>query len=241
MTKDSGEGPLMNQAPVEFTPPARFLLFGKALEPLRDGFTRRLAAPPPVGDYVAEPMTWAQRVCDRWLLFLSEAHRHFEWINHEILANEAADESTVQRGIGRLETFFGMMLDEWDALRGAVFHTSYNDMQALLAAALRHNLNQIQEWLDRLIRILTDPVTELRRQGLPLEGQVELDVTLKLTGAPELDILTARMNEANARIDRALSRRQRLRSPPEKRRLGFFDIVLGAALGGFLYDLFDDD
>ncbi len=231
----------MNEAPAEFTPPARFSLFGKALEPLRDAFNQRLAAPPPVGEYVAEPLTCAQRVSDRWLRFLSEAHRHFDWINREILSNEAADESAVQHGIGRLEAFFEMMLDEWDALRGAVFPASHADMQALLAAALRHNLDEIQEWLTRLSAILTDPVAELRRQGLPLEGQVELDVTLKLTGAPELDILTVRMNEANARIDRELSRQQRHRSPPEKRRLGFFDIVLGTALGSYLYDLFDDD
>lgn len=231
----------MNQAPVEFTPPARFLLFGKALEPLRDAFNRRLAAPQPVGEYVVEPLLWVQRVSDRWMQFLSEAHRHFAWVNQEILANETADELAIQRGIGRLETFFGMMLDEWDALRGAVFPASYSDMQTLLVAALRHNLDEIQEWLDRLIRILFDPVTELRRQGLPLEGQVELDVTLKLTGAPELDILTARMNEANARIDRALSRRLRHRRAPQKPRLGFFDIMLGVALGSYLYDLFDDD
>lgn len=231
----------MNEAADQFTPPARFLRFAKALEPLRDTFDRRMATLPPVGEYVAEPLNWAQRVCDRWLQFLSEAHRHFDWVNREILANETADESAIQRGVGRLEAFFEMMLDEWDALRGAVFPASHADMQVLLAAALRHNLDEIQEWLTRLSGILTDPIAELRRQGLPLEGKVELDVTLNLTGAPELDILNARMTEAKARDDRASARQQRLRRPAKKPRLGFFDIVLGAALGFFLHDLFDDD
>lgn len=85
----------MNEPPAEFTPPARFSLFGKALAPLRDTFNRRLAAPPPVGEYVAEPLIWAQSVCDRWLQFLSEAHRHFDWLNREIPANEAANEPAI--------------------------------------------------------------------------------------------------------------------------------------------------
>lgn len=231
----------MIEAAEQYTPPARFLLLANALEPLRDTFERRLAASPPTGEYVADPLTWMQKVCDRWQKFLCTAPRQFDWVNREILANEAADESAIQRGVGRLEAFFETMLDEWDALRGAVFPSSYADMQALLAAALRHNLVEIQEWLTRLPAILTDPVAELRRQGLPVESQIKLDVTLELTGAPEFDLLNARLTGAKARYDRKSARQERLRCPAKKSRLGFFDIVLGVALGNFLYDLFDDD
>lgn len=74
-----------------------------------------------------------------------------------------------------------------------------------------------------------------------MEGQVELDVTLKLTSVPELDTLSA-LVAASAK-DRLLVRHKRFQShrPLTPQRSGFWKVAIGIVLGVFIADSINDD
>lgn len=55
-----------------------------------------------------------------------------------------------------------------------------------LAGVYRHTLREIQVWIEQLIRTLSNPRAELRRRGLPTSGNIDVQVPLTLTAAPEL-------------------------------------------------------
>ncbi|MCX8086939.1 MAG: hypothetical protein N3C63_08585 [Rhodocyclaceae bacterium] len=232
----------MNDLTPDYTPPPRYRLLGQALIPLRDTLARRLASPLPAGEPVAEPMKWFPMQAERWQRHLKDGHRHVERICSEVLDNEHAGEAETQRAVGRFEAWVEAMLDDWDTVRGAWLSAGLGEFQSLFAAALRHNLVEISAWLDQLIPVLIDPISELRRRGLPLQGHVTLNLTLKLTGAPELADLTERISQASILAEKVLARRRQAHTRPTKTsRGGFLDIVFGAALGSFLADIFDDD
>lgn len=225
----------MNDPTPDYTPPLRYRLLGQAFIPLRDTLVRRLASPPPAGEPVAEPMKWFPMQAERWQRHLKDGHRHVERICSEVLDNEHAGEAETQRAVGRFEAWVEAMLDDWDAVRGAWLPAGLGEFQSMFAAALRHNLVEISTWLEQLISVLIDPISELRRRGLPLEGHVCLNMTLELTGAPELDRLTVHISQANILAEKVLVKRGHDHLRPGGR---FLDIVFGAALGSFLADFF---
>lgn len=63
--------------------------------------------------------------------------------------------------------------------------------RALLEDAYLHLLRQIRDWLDELVDILSDPLGNIKKRGLPISGYVEIPINLTLAPAPQLAQLTA--------------------------------------------------
>lgn len=82
---------------------------------------------------------------------------------------------------GKLESILDELLTEHHR------HDAGHDYPALrLAAIHRHALEEVAAWLDEMLEVIDDPIPALRRRGLPTTGKVDLELTLRLTPAPEL-------------------------------------------------------
>ncbi len=106
-------------------------------------------------------------------------------INHDLAA---LVECTVDKGgldayriAGKLESTLGTILVAYRRYDGSDEYP-----YLLLAAIHRHTLTEIVDWIDELIEAIDNPIHALQRRHLPTMGRVELDLTLRLTPAPEL-------------------------------------------------------
>lgn len=113
----------------------------------------------------------------------------------EVIANDDANAGDVYRAAGRFEAQLDLLLDAHRAVRAVGAAGRDAETRDLLAGVYRHTLTEIEDWLDELVEALTDPERILRRRGLPMSGDVEIAVTLNLTSAPELAMLSRHIGE----------------------------------------------
>lgn len=109
-------------------------------------------------------------------------------INHDIAALvEGSDTEGVfnaYRIAGKLESNLEAMLAAYRRYEGSDEYP-----YRLLAAIHRHTLTEIVDWIDEVIEVIDYPSYALQRRRLPTRGQVELELALRLTPAPELAAL----------------------------------------------------
>ena len=95
----------------------------------------------------------------------------------------------------------------------------------LLAGVYRHLLTEIRDWLDELVETIADPVAAVKRRGLPESGEVDLQLMLALTEAPQL-----------VALHRWVERNHRSAGKSNPGFLGTVGaVVVGIAIGNWLF------
>lgn len=131
------------------------------------------------------------------------------------------DNATVYSVMGRVEAHVEIL--HADCIEVAAWRVCGEDLVArdLMTAIYRHTLKEIRMWLEEAIAALADPISAMAKRGVDLTEQfealewatepeprnVEIPLTLKLTGAPELSDVTAWM-ERQVRRQRTRVKRQ---------------------------------
>lgn len=167
----------------------------------------------------------------------------------DVLSTAGAD-AEIHRMVGGIEVYLDDLLAQrFEVLR---WRAAGSDARALdlLAGVYRHLLTEIRDWLDELVETIADPLAAVKRRGLPTSGNVDLQLTLTLTEAPQLAALHrwARTRPgANGPHDPTEAPRlaarhrwvERNHRPAGKSKLGFLRtvgaVVVGIAIGGWLF------
>lgn len=147
-----------------------------------------------------------------------------------LMTDVAAKEDVATRDVYRAVERFEGVLDEVilayrDLNRQAPVGRALEPWDLLLRA-YRHVLREIQDWLQDLVETLADPLSALRRKGLPTQGSVEIHLALTLTAPPELGALRRWCEE----VARGMYSCQ-------KERLGLLSTIGALALGWGIGDV----
>ena len=204
--------------------PPHVTLLGQALTPalnrIEEQLTNRLAAFKPGGS-VADFAETAQETLNQFGESADRLAGEVRRLDGLVTASAVAD-ADVHRAVGRIEMVLDELLGSYAALRELRPDPEYADGHKLLAAALRHPLVEIRDWLRELVDVFADPATALEKRGLPDRGQVNLNLALTLTAPPEF---------------KEFSRWLEGQTPPAERRDwdGLISLVVGFALGGLFF------
>lgn len=206
--------------------PPRFARLGEALRPGLDLLERRLDELVYPIHSINDPGSWLQSSIDRLSALVGSVNAQFAQLSNEVLANENAHDADIYRIAGRFDAYLGSFLDGRSDIRRAWVPDEFVFARDLLAGAYRHYLNELHEWLLRFIALLEDPLAAARRQGLPEDGPINLEMTLTFTSAPELAQLSAWAERQRKKNDNS----------------SFWTLIGGIALGAlFLDGVIDND
>ncbi len=164
--------------------PARHL--GESLRPVLYRLRSELGSPIAASRQASNPVDILSRHLNRLQQLGERLEVSIGRLNAEVLDNPGFDNPTLQRAAGRLADCIEELTDGWHEARSLRPDGAAAEMPALLAGTYLHVLNEIEEWLGRLVRAFADPAAELARQGRPLSGPAEITLALKLTGPPQL-------------------------------------------------------
>ena len=158
------------------------------------------------------------------------------------------DTATVYSLIGRVEAHVEIL--HTDSIEVAAWRVSDEDLVArdLMTAIYRHTLKEIRLWLEEAIAALADPISAMAKRGVDLTEQfetlkwatepdprnVEIPLTLKLTGAPELSDLTAWMERQVRRKRTQVERQEREQIRRDSDLAGNRGCLYGALFGWLL-------
>ena len=133
----------------------------------------------------------------------------------------------IHRAAGGLEVHLDTLLARYSEVRR--WRPGVSDLPArdLLAGVYRHLLTEIRSWMDELVEVIDDPLTAVKRRGLPTSGCVELPINLTLTEAPQL----AELHDWLERELRGAGDDRLPPAPARKSGLGFCGTVAAAVLG----------
>lgn len=179
---------------------------------------------------------------------------------NEVVEREEVSERDVYRVVWRFEVVLDVLMEYYRYFRVLRRRATGGDVCILLEGMFRHSLQEIRDWLQELVDTLINPEAALLRMGLPNTGEVKITLALALSTAPEAEQLqrwAAEGVKLPGRI-RLPPARPEAPEPPEhpqivctlpapkvtviKQQVGFFDILLGSALGwGIGHALFGDD
>lgn len=152
----------------------------------------------------------------------------------EVIANQTASDLAVYRAVGRFEASVRELLAGYHQVLSLAAFGDGVIARNLLAAAYRHTLNEIHDWLCEVVFTIADPLAAIQRRGLPTSGHVELPLTLTLTPAPELDELAKWAAQHSARRTPRPSPRTPAASvttrPAQPKSPGFWDTLTTAIL-----------
>lgn len=165
------------------------------------------------------------------------------------------DNATVYSVMGRVEAHVEIL--NADCIEVAAWRVSGEDLVArdLMTAIYRHTLKEIRLWLEEAIAALADPISAMARRGVDLTEQfdtlkwatepdprnVEIPLTLKLTGAPELSDLTAWMERQVRRKRTWVARQDRERIRRDRDLARNSGCLYGALFGWLLGSWGSDD
>lgn len=142
----------------------------------------------------------------------------------EVLSTVGTD-AEIHRVVGGLEVYLDNLLAQrFEVLRWRAVGSDAHALD-LLTGVYRHLLTEIRDWLDELVETIADPLAAVKRRGLPASGEVDLELTLTLTEAPQL-----------AALHRWVERNHH---PAGKSNPGFLGtvgaVVVGIAIGNWLF------
>ena len=165
------------------------------------------------------------------------------------------DTATVYSVMGRVEAHVEIL--HADCLEVAAWRVSGEDLVArdLMTAIYRHTLKEIRLWLEEAIAALVDPITAMAKRGVDLTEQyealewatepdsrnVEIPLSLKLTGAPELSDLTAWMEGQVRRRRTQVERQEREQIRRDRDLARNSGCLYGAVFGWLLGSWGNDD
>jgi hypothetical protein len=146
----------------------------------------------------------------------------------------AADGGTAldaEAGLLELERFVDTGLTGLDRAERAAVGGGWRDS---IVAVLRKLLGQVADWLERLVAALENPLSVVAIAGYPESGKATVELLLRLEAEAEL-----------ARLAAALPSRLTTSTPglpsAKRRGMGFWDWVLGIALGVWVGEALGDD
>jgi hypothetical protein len=147
----------------------------------------------------------------------------------DAIAFEAVSDEQVYRAVGRFDAHWEGVVAGLQSI--LALDTNGADLLArnLLVGVYRHLLNDIRGWLVDLVDTIADPLTGLKKRGLPTTGPIEIPITLKLTPAPQLNSLLQWGQEHGAHLSAAA-----------KQKLGFWQVAGHIGLGFVLWDILSD-
>ena len=154
---------------------------------------------------------------------------------------EEADIKAIYRHAGRLEHWLDGLLDGYTEVRSLDARDEDAQAQKLLAGIYLHFFTEVQDWLNEIIGVCTDPMTVIEKRGLPTSGKVTFELSLKPTPSPQeqelVDWIKQRTNELEQQqVDNSQEER------PPKEEIGFWGHVAVFVLGiGILEMLFGGD
>lgn len=182
--------------------------FGLGLEQVAGRLEQALEQPPP------GPPTWvSETLLLRRLKAAIEAlpaqlgriERACREATDSLLQNAAAGPAEGTAALARLESVVGPLLEQRQRLLGWRGPGDAGLCCALLAEACSDLVRQWTRGLRRVVRTLTDPEAELRKQGLPTKGPAKIEIEI---------LIPLQTPAAMARIVRRLQRRRRAASGP---------------------------
>ncbi|GHU33641.1 hypothetical protein FACS189497_15330 [Betaproteobacteria bacterium] len=170
----------------------------------------------------------------------------------KVIANENVRDVEIYQASNSFKRVLNQFLDGYHAV--LAMDVKYYAIKArnLLAGFYRHFLDEIHDWLRDFVEALEDPRAALLKRGLATNDNVELNFTLTLTPATSQTKGLLHWTKCYA------SFRQNMKTyptpetstyqdmepyrAPAKQGLGFWDVVLGVALGSWIgHSLFGDD
>lgn len=216
----------------EITLPSRLVCLGEAMAPVLGKLDAALAEP---SVPTVRAVSIFDVVKDGTSVLSASIHRisdQMKGLMTDVVAKESVSDRDVCRVVGRFERVLDEIIDAYRTVNQQYCHGSDEEARVLLAGAFRHSMREIQVWLRDLVDTLANPNAALRRKGLPTTGTIEVELTLKLTPAPE-----------TAGLQRWVDRQKRDRQASENQGLGFWGtvgaIVIGWGIGEALFG--DDD
>lgn len=220
--------------------PHRLTLLGEAMRPLAlkvnsqiDMPAHQTSAVLGIADIVSHHLDELQSI----------VHRLTNRINSlmtDVVSNGEASDAEVYRAAGRFEVFLDDLLAGYHDVRALDAYGADAEARDLLAGVYRHSLVEVRDWLEELVETLADPMSTVKKRGLPTSGYVELPLTLTLTAAPQLAGLS-RWAERES-VSLSGSQTSVPYQAPRKSGLGFLGAVGAVALGwGIGEALFGDN
>ncbi len=166
--------------------PRRLTLLGKAMRPVWLKLNAQLDMPVRHGSTVPVMSGVVSHHLGKLLRATDELSDRVNGLMRDVVSNEAASELDVYRAASRFNAVLDDLLAGRHAVRALATEGMDTAVRDLLAGVYRHTLVEFRDWLGDSIKTLANPVATFKKRGLPTSGEVELPLTLKLTGAPQL-------------------------------------------------------
>jgi len=162
---------------------------GRSLRPLLQRLHSELASATVASRRASDPV----RVVSGHLHLLEQIPQRLtssiHGLNADVLDNRDAVSIDVERAVGRLASCLDELLDGYREARSLRAIGPATEILPLLAGVYRHLLSEIAPWLERMVRVLADPATEIAKQGLSSSDTAEVDLILRLNIPPQLNEL----------------------------------------------------
>lgn len=169
--------------------PSRVTFLGEALEPVAKDLRQAMARK--VRSSGHEFVTIDD--VSRHMGVISQALTHlspkFEDLMVNVMRNESAGMAEACRAAGRLEQVLSEFVDGYHEVKASHAGAETTEARNLLLGMYRHHIREICEWLEELVQAIANPVSAMKKRGIPLTANVELSVILTMTSPPEMDKL----------------------------------------------------
>ena len=158
----------------------------QALKPAGEELHQPAEFPTTSGASEFEPLTglarhiglieWVLRDIDDWVKdFMSK-----------VMARDDASPLEVGRTAGQLQQLMHMLAMGYRDALSTTPKPGAQEARNLLLGVYRHHMTYLAAWLDHLNRAISDPVAEMRRQGLKPAKTVTLTISLNLASPPQM-------------------------------------------------------
>ena len=124
---------------------------------------------------------------------LSHLTHRLDSLMTDVIHLEDAGAIEAGRAAGRLEQVLSEFVDgHHDAMAShADVDAEASEARVLILGVYRHHIKEICEWLEELVRVITDPASAIQKRGMAAAANIELTVALNLTSPPEMARLEA--------------------------------------------------
>lgn len=174
----------------EIVLPHRMTVLGKAMasieSSLKAALDSRLSPSAPVTSMIEV----AQQHFDILQANMQKLTNRVNALMTEIVNNETAIDGDVYRVVGRLEGVLEDLQSGYFDIQRLAAGGRDIEARDLLAGVYRHTLIEILAWIREIVTAMANPKEVLKSKGLSTEGNIQLNLALTLTPAPELEALT---------------------------------------------------
>lgn len=212
--------------------PHRMTLLGEAMHPIWSDLETQIDMPvSQISGEIVDIAKLASHHLDALQGAMQRMEGRIDGLMTNVISNQSADDADVYRAVGRLESTIDDMLEHYRIIRALGVAGTDADARDLLADVYRHTLVEIRDWMEELVEVIADPMAAVVKRGLPTSGHVELPLSLTLTAAPALDLLSRWVERRSASLAQSAT----------SSGLGFWGTVGAIALGWGIGDaLFRD-